>query len=138
MKTLLTIIMLTTSIYAADLRLEWQDNSDNESGFEVWRKVDDGDWTLVGATNADQATFLDGYLPVGSTLSYRVLAWNQFGQSDYTNIVSIGTYPPRSPSDLGGQITPDKPVSFIGPLEAPEASVKIRRDSRGRIIMSRG
>jgi len=67
MKTLLAIIMLTTSIYAADLRLVWSDNSDNEAGFEVWRKVDDADWTLVGATNENVSTWLDGYLPIGST-----------------------------------------------------------------------
>ena len=137
MKTLLAIIMFTTSIYAADLRLTWSDNSDNEAGFEVWRKVDDADWTLVGATNENVVTWLDGYLPIGSTLSYRVLAWNQFGQSAYTNIVSVGTYPPLAPSALGGEVVPSKPVSFIGPLQDNGVSIRTYRDELGRILIER-
>ena len=136
-KTLLAIIMLTTSIYAADLRLVWSDNSDNEAGFEVWRKVDDADWTLVGATNENVVTWLDGYLPIGSTLSYRVLAWNQFGQSGYTNIVSVGTYPPLAPSALGGEVVPSKPVSFIGPLQDNGVSIRTYRDELGRLLIER-
>jgi len=137
MKKLLAIIMFTTSIYAADLRLVWSDNSDNEAGFEVWRKVDDGDWTLVGATNENVSTWLDGYLPIGSTLSYRVLAWNQFGQSGYTNIISVGTYPPLAPSALGGEVVPSKPVSFIGPPENNGVSIKTYRDELGRLLIER-
>ncbi len=137
MKTLLAIIMLTTSIYAADLRLVWQDNSTNEAGFEVWRKVDDADWALVGATNENVSTWLDGYLRIGSTLSYRVLAWNQFGQSEFTNIVSVGTYPPLAPSALGGEIVPSKPISFIGPLQNKELSITTYRDELGRLIIER-
>ena len=137
MKKLLAIIMFTTSIYAADLRLVWSDNSDNEAGFEVWRKVDDGDWTLVGATNENVSTWLDGYLPIGSTLSYRVLAWNQFGQSGYTNIISVGTYPPLAPSALGGEVVPSKPVSFIGPPQNNGVSIKTYRDELGRLIVER-
>ena len=137
MKKLLAIIMFTTSIYAADLRLVWSDNSDNEAGFEVWRKVDDADWTLVGATNENVSTWLDGYLPIGSTLSYRVLAWNQFGQSGYTNIISVGTYPPLAPSALGGEVVPSKPVSFIGPPQNNGVSIKTYRDELGRLIVER-
>ena len=88
MKTLLAIIMLTTSIYAADLRLVWKDNSDNEAGFEVWRKVDDADWALA-------------------------------------------------PSDLGGEVVPSKPVSFIGPLQDNGVSIRTYRDELGRILIER-
>lgn len=137
MRTLLAIIMLTTSIYAADLRLVWQDNSTNEAGFEVWRKVDDADWALVGATNENVSTWLDSYLPIGSTLSYRVLAWNQFGQSEFTNIVSVGTYPPLAPSNMGGEIVPSKPISFIGPLQENKLSIRTYRDELGRLIIER-
>jgi len=137
MRTLLTTLLLTTSIYAADLRLVWSDNSTNEAGFEVWRKVDDGAWTLVGATNENVSTWLDGYLPIGSTLSYRVLAWNQFGQSAFTNIISVGTYPPLAPSALGGEVVPSKPLSFIGPPENNGVSIKTYRDELGRLIIER-
>ena len=100
LKTSALLMLFTASIYAGDLRLYWQDNSDNEAGFEIWRRVNDGAWALIAATNADDATFVDTVIPVGVILYYRVRAWNQFGESDYTNIVSIGTFPPESPSNL--------------------------------------
>lgn len=141
---LLTSIFLGTVLSAADLRLEWQDNSDNEDGFEIWRRVNQGEWLLIGATNTDVATFIDGVIPIGSVLSYRVRAWNQFGESGYTNIVSIGTYPPAAPSNASGVVVPSSSVSWdydeseIGP-EPPRRSVSVKtyRDDNGRLIIVR-
>lgn len=116
MKTLITILLLTMSVCAADLRLEWQDNSDNEDGFEIWRRVNDGEWQLIGASNNDISTFVDSVIPVGAVLSYRVRAWNQFGESGFTNTVSIGTYPPKPPSDLNRSLFVVPPTNTeVGP-----------------------
>ena len=145
MKTLLlSFIFLGSVLNAADLRLEWQDNSDNEDGFEIWRRVNEGEWLLIGATNTDVSTFVDGVIPVGAVLSYRVRAWNQFGESGYTNIVSIGTYPPAAPSDAGGVVVPSSSVSWqyneteVGP-EPPRRSVSVKtyRDDKGRLVIVR-
>ena len=141
---LLASIFLGSFLNAADLRLEWQDNSDNEDGFEVWRRVNEGEWLLIGATNTDVVTFIDGVIPIGSVLSYRVRAWNQFGESGYTNIVSIGTYPPAAPSNASGVVVPSSSVSWdydqseVGP-EPPRRSVSVKtyRDKNGRLIVSR-
>ena len=141
---LLASIFLGSFLNAADLRLEWQDNSDNEDGFEVWRRVNEGEWLLIGATNTDVATFIDGVIPIGSVLSYRVRAWNQFGESGYTNIVSIGTYPPAAPSNASGVVVPSSSVSWdydqseVGP-EPPRRSVSVKtyRDKNGRLIVSK-
>lgn len=145
MKILLAAIMFTTTtLFGADLRLEWQDNSDNEDGFEIWRRVNEGEWLLIGATNTDVSTFVDGVIPVGAVLSYRVRAWNQFGESGYTNIVSIGTYPPAAPSNASGVVVPSSSVSWeydqseVGP-EPPRRSVSVKtyRDDSGRLIIVR-
>jgi|TARA_A100001391_G_scaffold155202_1_gene113011 hypothetical protein len=141
---LLTSIFLGSFLNAADLRLEWQDNSNNEDGFEIWRRVNEGEWLLIGATNTDVATFVDGVIPIGSVLSYRVRAWNQFGESGYTNIVSVGTYPPAAPSNASGVVVPSNSVSLeyheteVGP-EAPRRSVSVRtyRDKNGRLVLSK-
>jgi|TARA_A100001391_G_scaffold85268_1_gene55809 hypothetical protein len=142
---LLASIFLGTVLNAADLRLEWQDNSDNEDGFEIWRRVNEGEWLLIGATNIDVTTFVDGVIPIGSVLSYRVRAWNQFGESGYTNIVSIGTYPPAAPSNAGGVVVPSSNSASleyheieVGP-EAPRRSVSVKtyRDKNGRLVLVR-
>tara|TARA_Y100000401_G_C8310615_1_gene219499 strand:+ start:784 stop:1224 length:441 start_codon:yes stop_codon:yes gene_type:complete len=144
-KTLLAVIIFTTTtLFGADLRLEWQDNSNNEDGFEVWRRVNEGEWLLIGATSVNISTFVDGVIPIGSVLSYRVRAWNQFGESGYTNIVSVGTYPPAAPSSASGVVVPSSSVSWeyddnkVGP-EPPRRSVSVKtyRDDNGRLIIVR-
>ena len=143
-KLLLSFIFLGFVLNAADLRLEWQDNSDNEDGFEVWRRVNEGEWLLIGATSVNISTFVDGVIPIGSVLSYRVRAWNQFGESGYTNIVSVGTYPPAAPSNASGVVVPSSSVSWeyddieVGP-EPPRRSVSVKtyRDDKGRLVIVR-
>ena len=141
---LLTSIFLGTVLNAADLRLEWQDNSDNEDGFEIWRRVNEGEWLLIGATNTNISTFVDGVIPIGAVLSYRVRAWNQFGESGYTSIVSIGTYPPAAPSNPSGVVVPSSSVSCdynqteVGPTPPRRSvSVKTYRDENGRLVLSK-
>jgi hypothetical protein len=142
---LLSLAFLGTVLNAADLRLEWQDNSDNEDGFEIWRQQNGGEWLLIAATNADADTFTDGVIPIGATLAYRVRAWNQFGESDWTNIVSIKTYPPAAPTSLKGSAIKSKEVSFRSPngdspngdLLTREVRIRTYRDSLGRIVISR-
>ena len=141
-KLLLSFIFLGFVLNAADLRLEWQDNSDNEDGFEVWRRVNEGEWLLIGATSGNISTVVDGVIPIGSVLSYRVRAWNQFGESGYTNIVSVGTYPPAAPSNASGVVVPSSSVSWeyddneVGP-EPPRRSVSVKtyRDDKGRLVI---
>lgn len=138
MKTLLTTLLLTTSIYAADLTLTWQDNSNNEAGFEVWRKVNNENWKLIAGTNADTATFNDAVIPIGAILHYRVRAWNQFGESEFTNEVMIGTNPPAAPSGLNGEIKKSNTRSHLLQNQGPvyKGSVKTSRDRNGRIFIS--
>ena len=146
MKALLAAIMLsTTTLIGADLVLTWQDNSDNEAGFEVWRQQNGGEWLLIAATNADDATFTDGVIPIGTTLSYRVRAWNQFGESDWTNIVSVNTFPPAAPSSLGGAVIKSEGVSMVPQMSKEELGTPIRRsvsvrtyrDKHGRLVIER-
>ena len=146
MRTLLAAIMLsTTTLIGADLVLTWQDNSDNEDGFEIWRQQNGGEWLLIAATNSDDSSFVDGVIPVGTTLSYRVRAWNQFGESDWTNIVSVNTFPPAAPSSLGGAVIKSEGVSMVPQMlnedfgSPPRRTVSVRtyRDKHGRLVIER-
>lgn len=146
MKSLIaTILLTTTTLIGADLVLTWDDNSDNEDGFEIWRQQNGGEWLLIAATNADDSTFTDGVIPVGTTLSYRVRAWNQFGESNYTNIVSVNTFPPAAPSSLGGAVIKSEGVSMVPQMlnkdigSPPRRTVSVRtyRDRHGRLVIER-
>ena len=100
MKTALLFFLLTFSLAAADLNLSWNDNSDNEDGFVVERSQDAGPFVEVGGTGVNEASYIDVDVPIGVSLKYRVKAVNQFGDSGYSNEVSIGTNPPASPDGL--------------------------------------
>ena len=103
MKTLITTLLLTTSMYAADITLSWNDNSDNEVGFEVWCKLGSDEWKLIGATYPNTATWTDLLVPVNEVIQYKVRAWNEFGDSGFTNTVSINARKPQSPTALKGK-----------------------------------
>lgn len=54
------------------INLSWIDNSTNETGFKIERKVSGGDYTLIGTTDADKTTFSDSGLSFGVYYTYRV------------------------------------------------------------------
>jgi hypothetical protein len=138
MRKIIATILLATTLSAADLTLTWQDNSDNEDGFEVWRQVNDGQWELIAATGPDSPTFNDGVIPIGVILRYRVRAWNQFGESDFSNEIMIGTFPPAAPSGLNGELKKSNTSSHMRLRPGPvyKGSVRTTRDRHGRLVIS--
>ncbi|MCF6271457.1 MAG: T9SS type A sorting domain-containing protein [Melioribacteraceae bacterium] len=89
------------------LKLSWDDNSDNEFGFQIWRAVsdeslvkfkwflDDEEFEHLDFTEVDATEFIDS--TATSPLveyRYRVKALNNRGNSGYTNIVEFTTGTP--------------------------------------------
>jgi hypothetical protein len=78
------------------VRLNWDDNSDNEDAFEVWRSNNSQFTQGVVKTRvpANTTTFKDDDIsPQGRTLFYRVRAINNFaGGSTFSNVVSTTTF----------------------------------------------
>lgn len=102
MKKLLTlfVILISAYSYGADLTLSWTDNSDNEDGFEIERKVDNGDFVFLNGTGPNENSYIDAEVPTGVMLTYRVRAVNQYGNSGYSNEATEITVGPVAPSDL--------------------------------------
>ena len=79
MKTLLTVLFvlaLATNVLAVDRTLTWQDNSTNESGFQIQScpGVCTGAsiWTTIGSTAANISTFKVLGVAAGTTTSFAV------------------------------------------------------------------
>ncbi len=71
---------------AAQLSLTWMDNSNNEDGFTVERKTGTGGmYAQIGTVGPNVASYVDSGLAAGTTYCYRVLAFNAFGNSAYSN-----------------------------------------------------
>ena len=74
---------------STELKLTWQDNSNNEAGFKVERKMGCcGPWTLLpnaSANSTGTATYSSTGLQCGTSYAYRVWAFNGAGESAKTN-----------------------------------------------------
>ncbi len=70
--------------------LTWQDESDNELGFEVLRSDNSGEFRVVGFVGANTGRYQDkvGKYVTGS-FAYKVRAFNQTAKSDFSNVVSV-------------------------------------------------
>lgn len=75
----------------SQIKLTWKDNASNESGFKVYRSTDAKNFAFLawGAPNATNC--YDSGVSPGRTYYYKVLAWNNSGNSAYSNTASART-----------------------------------------------
>ncbi len=70
---------------AATLQLSWADNSSDETGFHVERKLGvAGEYSVIATTSANVTSYDDSGLADNTTYCYRVNAFNSAGNSAYS------------------------------------------------------
>ncbi len=124
------------------IKLEWEDNADNEAGFVLQRTMDTtATWVLVDSLAADIESYTDTGLTEGGKYYYRIYAYNAAGNSGFSNkaegSISVGfnewntlisgwnIYPnPTANSNINLQITSTQNARI---------SIEIR-DLQGRLI----
>jgi alpha-tubulin suppressor-like RCC1 family protein len=75
-----------TAVSFTQIDLSWQDNSNNEDGFEIERSTNGITYTLLTTTNANVTSYSDTNLIPSITYYYRVRAFNTIGdRSAYSN-----------------------------------------------------
>jgi hypothetical protein len=78
-----------TSPSASEIHLSWQDNSPNETGFEVQRAPQQsGPYTLVTTTAANARSFTDGGRTAGTEYCYQVRALKRSGSKSTFSAVA--------------------------------------------------
>lgn len=98
--TILTVI----SVSKSEVRLEWQDASSNEDGFELERRrTRDTNFTRIGTSLADQPLFIDQEVIAGTDYVYRVRAINGGGTSPFSNEATATTPGVSPPESLSAQ-----------------------------------
>ncbi|MEK7608051.1 MAG: fibronectin type III domain-containing protein [Patescibacteria group bacterium] len=85
------------------VRLQWNDNSSDESGFKIERSTSDNtNFSQISVRDANNTLFDDYTTTPGTTYYYRIRAYNAAGDSAYSNEAS-GTAPitiPNAPTNL--------------------------------------
>jgi len=79
-----------TALSKSSIKIEWIDNSDNETGFYI-EKWNGSSWDYYQIVEANITSFTDIGLQAGTTHNYVVQAYNSLGKSDYTDYVSATT-----------------------------------------------
>lgn len=73
---------------AGSIRVSWQDNSDNETGFLIERANDTNgqpeSFAQIATAGSNSQSYLDTGLVAQTTYHYRLRAYNSVGESDFT------------------------------------------------------
>ncbi len=86
--------------------LGWNDNSDNENGFKIERRTDGSSFSQIDTVGANVKTYEDTGLAGETQYWYQVKAYNDAGDSGYSNTDNATTHtcgstePPAAPSGL--------------------------------------
>lgn len=80
-----------TAVSDEEIDLTWTDNSDNEDGFKLERQGGDKQWEEIATLDPDTTSYQDTGLECGTKYTYRVYAFNDAGNSDYSNEASATT-----------------------------------------------
>ena len=81
--------LTATAVSSSQINLVWTDNANNETGFEIER-----DSVPIDTVVANVTSYSDTGLDPSMTYTYRVCAYNDAGDSDYSNTASATTEPP--------------------------------------------
>ncbi len=92
--------------------LQWTDNSDSELGFTVQKMYQGGVWNQAGATGENVTSYSDSMTTPG-TYYYRVGAFNNFGPSAWSNMITI--YQPENYTEIVLEI--GKPIMTVNGIE---------------------
>jgi lysophospholipase L1-like esterase len=90
-----------TAISFSQINLSWQDNSNNETGFQIERSLTpESGFNIIATTSTN--SYLDGNLNPQTIYFYRVKAINIGGSSNYTSEAIATTFagPPNAPASL--------------------------------------
>ena len=98
------------------VRLNWQDKSNNEDGFHVYRADDEGPALVIADVGENVTEYVDTEVASGHTYTYSVSAFNSMGESDHSNDATVtleaAETAPAAPENLTATLEPTPPPAL--------------------------
>jgi len=94
--------LTANTLSQTEIRLDWTDASNNETGFKIERSLDAINFQPAGMVSMNVVTFTDSGLTANTSYTYRVKATNAGGDSAASPLASAITLPvpPAAPANL--------------------------------------
>jgi uncharacterized membrane protein YgcG len=89
------------AISGTQIDLLWTDNSDNETGFKIERKITGGVYSEIDTVAAGVTSYNNTGCDTGTKYTYRIRAYNAAGNSTYSNEDSATTLSPGGSGNGG-------------------------------------
>jgi len=85
--------LVASAASSSQISLSWADNSSSENGFKIER-WNGSDYSQINTIGANVTTYVDSGLAASTTYRYRVRAFNNAGDSGYSNESIATTFSP--------------------------------------------
>jgi hypothetical protein len=132
------ISLTGTVISQSSLKVSWLDKSNNETGFEVWRRrvingTTNSPWELAGMVSANVKSFTSLKLIPSTTYHFKIRAINNTGRSEYEPIAPdsylalttmVNTSPPTIPSNLKAAQTAINTIKLTWSASTDNSGIK--------------
>jgi hypothetical protein len=132
------------AVAGEQINLSWTDNSTNETGFEVERCAGAGCTNFQTRAEVTTNSYADGGLVAGTLYRYRVRAFNDYGDSAYSNeaeataLAGTTQGTPAAPSNLTAAAVSSKQIDLAwSDNSANEDGFKLYRSADGGATFSR-
>jgi fibronectin type 3 domain-containing protein len=129
--------LAAAAVSHTEVALSWSDNTSDETGYEVERRVGSLSWMSVASLAGDSTGYHDQALSPSSTYSYRLRAIGDGGISSYSNTATVTTQaepisPPATPSNLSATAQSDSAIQLSWADNATnETGYEIERSVNG-------
>ncbi|HJX03433.1 MAG TPA: fibronectin type III domain-containing protein, partial [Dehalococcoidia bacterium] len=127
--------LAATALSPSQIRLNWQDMSDNEIRFRIERRTGRSDYFTINIVGSNVTEYLDSHLNPGSTYYYRVIANGISGDSSPSNEAMGNTLGPPaqvpvllSPGNYSIISTVTPRLTWSAAENAATYSIQISRD----------
>jgi acid phosphatase type 7 len=107
--------LVATETAPGEILLTWNNTPTNEMRFLLERGIDGTIFTPIATLGANQTTYTDSGLPPGVVWYYRLRAWNDAGNSSYSEVAAPGAESPSlSITQSGSVISVSWPATATG------------------------